>query len=135
MYVQERKAALARGLYMITMAIDNKPGTHYAILDAGNVLRRFGVTAPTIYHLRPEGLVWTTDLSQVQSVQKIDDESGAVARFQEALTRPVYHLLTNNCEHFARFVARGDRSSGQAVALGVVGVVAAVGLVAALTSD
>ena len=135
MYVQERKAALARGLYMITMAIDNKPGTHYAILDAGNVLRRFGVTAPTIYHLRPEGLVWTTDLGRVQTSQKIADEMGAVARFQDALTRPIYSLLTNNCEHFARFVAFGDRSSAQAVVLGVAGVVAAVGLVAALTND
>ncbi len=135
MYVQERRATVARGLYLITMAIENKPGTHYAILDAGNVLRRFGVTVPTIYHLRPEGLVSTTDLSRVQSAQKVDDESGAVARFQEALTRPVYRLLTNNCEHFARFVAFGDRSSGQAVALGVAGVVAAVGLVAAFTND
>jgi hypothetical protein len=134
-YVLGTESAGARGLYMVTMAIDNKPGTHYGILDAGNILRQFGAASPRIYHLRPQGLVWTTDLSRVLTVEKVEDERGAVARFQESLTRPIYSLLTNKCEHFARFVAVGDRSSGQAVLLGAASVVAAFSLVAALTND
>ena len=87
MYIPKRNVIVARGLYVVTMAIANKPGTHYAILDAGNLLRQFSVTAPTIYHLRPEGLIRTNDLTHVESVEKIDDEVGAITRFQEALAR------------------------------------------------
>ena len=47
MYAQLEQPRFARGLYLATMAIDNKPGTHYAILDVGNLLNRFGVRVPS----------------------------------------------------------------------------------------
>lgn len=132
MYAQTTNTQSPRGLFMVTMEIDNKPGTHYGIMDVGNVLVRPGVHVPTIYHLRPDGSTWTTDTSRLRSSKRIADETGATARFEAALHRSSYDVLTNNCEHFARLVAEGEHKSGQAVVVGIVGMVSLVGVFALL---
>ena len=134
MVIRFGEELLGRGLYIATRAVDDKPGTHYAILDIGNVLARPGVFAPVLYELRPRlGLTVTTDLSRLKTARRIADESGAISRFEQGVADQDYRLFTNNCEHFARFVAYGDRSSSQAFWLGAAGTIAAVAFLASLS--
>lgn len=64
-------------------------------------------------------------------------------RLQSKLTeleKKSYHLLFENCEHFARFVVTGRTSSRQVIratasVVAVVGIVAAAGVIDALTSN
>lgn len=118
---------LPRGIYLARVRLPHKPVAHYAILDIGNVLARQRTWAPVLYQLSPAGPTYcSADSFPLEVLERIHDEPGATQRFEQALARPDYSILGNNCEHFARFVASGIRTSRQ-----VWGVLVAVTLVAA----
>ena len=110
-------ANLQHGLYIVTTEIRNKPGQHYGILDFGNVLQPAGLCDPVVYQLLPP--VCLPVRYTRRAVDQIADEVAAAARFAEALGRPQYNVFTDNCEHFARYVAYGSRTSGRAALLGL----------------
>jgi len=101
------------GLCLATTDIPNKLGEHYGILDIGNVLGGAPSGAPILYQLTPSGVVGAPIDQELTIVDWIGDIDAARARFTQALQRPQYDLVTNNCEHFARYVAYGRRESSQ----------------------
>src|SRR5579862_3180299 len=130
MTLLQNQNVLARpGLYVVKTALPNKLGEHYGILDVGNRLRRSGVVGPVVYQLAPRGVIATEETTNLTIVAPVIDEMLAAVRFEEALKKSQYDLLTNNCEHFARFVAFGTSVSGQAQLLGLAGVAAVFGLI------
>ena len=126
--------SMSHGLYLATMSIPNKLGIHYGIHDVGNYLRQTGVVGPRIYQLSPDGLTWTTQTSRLTGAERIEDPAGAAKRFRDAIAKPTYDLFSNNCEHFARYIAKGKSESPQAFWLGV-GLFVAAGAVFASLGD
>jgi hypothetical protein len=63
--------------------------------------------------------------------KRILDERSAVQRLIEACGRPEYHLVGNNCEHFARHIATGVRESQQVQIFGLISILLGVAFAAA----
>jgi hypothetical protein len=117
---------LVPGLYWIAQQSQKKGVEHHAILDVGNCLRYRDVypTSPIIIHqtppsIRREPFVSTGDW---RMVMKIEDVLIARRRLLAVCSKPLYRVIDNNCEHFARYVATGKRESHQVQAVGFVGV-------------
>jgi len=106
------------GLYLLTQESDGKSVDHYGILDAGNRLgieeARFS-RQPVVVHQRPPSIQWNwlRETGKWRVKGKIADEAMAKARIKKAARDPLYRLFSNNCEHFARYVAYGIRESWQ----------------------
>lgn len=127
------------GLYLISrpslsqkkkrFGIPNVPYRHYAILDIGHTLRvraRAG-DGPVLVDLARER-VETLDSKSSIDVQSfagdillqgwneltlVDDVDGARERFDAVAADGRYHLLSRNCEHFARYICFGEAHSRQ----------------------
>jgi hypothetical protein len=98
---------------------------HHAILDVGNCLRYQDVypTSPIIVHQTPPSIrrdpfVSTGDW---RVVMKIEDVPNETRRLLAVCSHPLYSVIGNNCEHFARYVATGKHESHQDQAVGFVG--------------
>lgn len=123
---------LADGLYLARqtgLKLKGYPVTHYGIIDIGNTLGIEGVNTrngPTVIHQTPLKirLEYVGGDIPWEITERIGDIEGAKARILEGLKTPEYDMFTNNCEHFAKYVAHDNRVSGQVI----VGVGAAVGL-------
>lgn len=110
---------LEDGLYIIEQPAE-KNGiriTHFGILDVGNVLRHPNIDGshPIVVHQTPPNIradfLGNTGSWNIRG--KIEDIAGAIERIKEAAKNPSYDLFGNNCEHFARFIAQGERYSSQ----------------------
>lgn len=107
------------GLYLIEQPSEKNgiPITHYGVLDVGNLLRHPAIdgTHPIVIHQTPPSIradfLGNTGSWSVKG--KVDDIAGAIERIKEAIKNPNYDLFGNNCEHFARFVAFGQKHSTQ----------------------
>jgi hypothetical protein len=104
------------GLYLVMRKSAEKGVDHYGILDRGNLMGNPNIRSfsSIVIHLMPSGLCadWFRD-TEWCVIEKIADETGAIQRLREALSRPTYNLIFNNCEHFARHVAGRKRESTQ----------------------
>lgn len=117
------------GLYLVIQKSAEKGVDHYGILDRGNLAKNPHVHSfsAVVIHLMPPRLRvdWFQEADNWTSLGKIVDETGAIRRLQDALSRPNYNPLFNNCEHFARYVATGRHESTQVqAAVTVAGLVA-----------
>ncbi len=122
----------ADGLYLVKQRSAGKSGVeHYGILNIGNRLGDQPAAKPVVYHNTPPGLRadWLHDTGTWTIVGRITDEALGVARLRAAWANPSYDMLGNNCEHFALYVATGERKSPQVrsgVALVGIGIAVAV---------
>lgn len=105
------------GLYWLRQEADKFGLDHEAISDVGNRLHLSNVHFghPVVVHQKPPGITfeYVEDTGPWIVVEKIADEHAAIERLNQALTNPEYNLLSNNCEHFARYVATGVPESKQ----------------------
>lgn len=105
------------GLYLIKRRSSEKGVDHYGVLDIGNRIRHPQVDGinPVVIHKGANGnqIDWFQNTGIWETVSKVIDESGAIARLSEALKDPNYDLFGNNCEHFARFITTGKKESTQ----------------------
>ena len=79
---------------------------------------------PVIYHLTRDGI--KRDRLQDNPEWLLLGQSGnakaAFMRLSESFNRPCYRLVSNNCEHFARYVVTGRHESAQVQEAVVAGV-------------
>jgi len=105
------------GLYLLKQKSGEKGVDHYGILDIGNRIKHPKVDGinPTVVHQTSPNIKidWLQNTGSWEMLGPVTDENGAVNRMKEALKNPAYDLFSNNCEHFARFVATGKRESTQ----------------------
>jgi hypothetical protein len=126
-----------RGLFLVERRLANKPGRHVGILDVGNTFQqqRLGWWSSVVYQYGPTGITFEDLTAYWTTIKPITDVAGAVSRFREARLA-AYDLVTNNCEHFARYVASGSRESKQVQAWGwVLGITAACLVLSQLPGD
>ncbi|MEK6551022.1 MAG: hypothetical protein AABZ50_05210 [Pseudomonadota bacterium] len=121
---------LEDGLYLISQPAE-KNGVrieHFGILDIGNTLQHPKVNGehPVVVHQTPPHVRadWLGNTGNWSVLGRITDAAGAMQRLKAAFANPHYDLFGNNCEHFARFVAHGERRSNQ-IFWGGVGIIAA----------
>jgi hypothetical protein len=119
---------LSRGLHVVKRYSREKGVDHLAIADSGNVLRllrprdRFNhpyavalvelVSTGVEYRVFPDGL----DENEWSVLDAVADEAAAIARFrwvQRNVQRLRYDPVLNNCEHFAWYIATGEKKSPQ----------------------
>lgn len=118
------------GLYLAKRSATAKFVDHYGVIDVGNrvglVLAPRNTPLPVLIHQSQAGIRsdWLEGNWEIES--KIVDESAARKRIQVALGTPDYDLFGNNCEHFARFIATGERASVQLRTATVIAGLAAV---------
>lgn len=121
---------LREGLYLIKQKSERKGMDHYGILDIGNYLNhpQADGSHPIVVHQTPPSIRinWFKDTGKWTLVGKIIDEDAAIYRLQMALNDPTYDLFGNNCEHFARYIATGNKESRQLQSVGLVSVLAAI---------
>ena len=116
---------LAPGLYLAKFDSNKLGGLidHYGVLDIGNrsgfLIHPFAYTEPHIIHqthpeLRVDALSELGPIDVV-SVERIpaEKEQETTDLIRKAQEDPQYRLFDNNCEHFARGVATGERTSTQ----------------------
>lgn len=119
------------GVYLVkkqSTAIPRKQ--HYGVLVVGWPLRLFGFygSEPIIIH-RTE-TIRVEFAEATDSVWEIVDETpsheivSAAARASEEFRQPDYSVLTDNCEHTARYIVLGVRQSTQVASFvaGAIGV-------------
>lgn len=125
---------LPHGLYWIFNDSPKKGVKHHAILDVGNRLGYPDVSGwnPVIVHQTPPVICREPlgDPNGWHLVGRIADERGAIQRIVEACANPLYAFISNNCEHFARYVATGVRESKQVQGAGVLAGIVALFFVA-----
>ena len=96
---------------------------HWGVLDIGNLLENIysDGSHPIVWHkskktkdgLYPD-VSWLRDTGSWELVKVTTDISDAKKRLNKVLSKPRrYHLLENNCEHFANYVVQGVKVSGQ----------------------
>lgn len=104
---------------------------HHAVIDYADRLGFLGLGRPVIFELVSTGLrVRPYDPTEPWQRTRIADVDGARRRLQGVLEmeeRQQYKLLSNNCEHVARYIAFGEFRSEQIRT--VLTVCAVVGLV------
>lgn len=113
------------GLYLVSQPTE-KNGVridHFGILDVGNILQHPEVSGehPIVIHQTPPNIRadWLSNAGRWNVLGHITDVAGAMQRLKAAFANPQYDLFGNNCEHFARFVAQGERRSNQIFWAGV----------------
>ncbi len=126
------------GLYLAKQPgaiVKGYPVTHFGIIDIGNVLESPQVEkdSPTVVHQTPPEVrfEYVSDKQPWEITDRITDIDEAKKRIEKAVEEPEYDLFENNCEHFANFVAKGNKSSGQIV----IGTVATLGAIALLITS
>ena len=122
------------GIYLAKKPAEKFGGLieHYGIIEVGNILNLVAADLNTlvVYHQTAEkGFTYEyisspspwTIIGRVRNENLMDARS----RLINASTEPNYDLWGNNCEHFARYVASGEKTSSQ-----LNGCLAVTGLVA-----
>jgi hypothetical protein len=109
---------LADGIYLVCQKAREKMGVdHYGVLDIGNRLNIAGVCddQPRVIHQTPPQITVSSliETGAWEVLSQALNETEASIRFWRAIKDPVYNAVTNNCEHFARFVITGNRESRQ----------------------
>jgi hypothetical protein len=126
---------LTPGLYWIAQKSPSKGVEHHAILDVGNRMRHWDIDprCPVILHQTPPSVRRDpfVGTGTWKIIMKIADEPQAVARLIAACSNPIYNATSNNCEHFARYVATGKRESRQVQGAGFIGVLVGIAWAAA----
>ena len=115
---------LADGLHLARqtgLKVKGYPVTHYGIIDVGNALGIPGVETekgPTVIHQTPPEIQFEHIGADPpwEITARVEDIEGAKCRTVEGLKTPEYNMFTNNCEHFAKYVARDSKVSGQVIA-------------------
>jgi hypothetical protein len=125
---------LEDGLYLVEQKSVFKGNNilHYGVLDVGNILNhpKYLHENPLILHQTPPQIradyLSNTGIWTVRGVVTLEDLDAAIKRIQDALKNPHYDLFGHNCEHFARYVTQGKRTSHQVMA--AVGTAAILGV-------
>lgn len=125
---------LTSGLHVIRVKRPEKLFTHVALLDLGLLPMVGRDTARAVVVELTEPTLRMSYLDDMpfrwEYLRPVRDELGAIARWPQAVRRPSYDPLLNNCEHLVSFVETGERRSPQRDwGLAVAGV-AAIGCVA-----
>jgi hypothetical protein len=108
----------SKGFYLIKQKSQSKGKIdHYGILDVGNTMGFPEVDSrhPIVIHQTPPKIT-VNRLDQTGNwkvMGKITDERDAKKRIYIASRNPVYNLFSNNCEHFARYIAYKKSESMQ----------------------
>lgn len=107
-----------------------KGGEHYGVGVSGWRSGRFGSFSAVAVQLFPRGVAVTPwDESWGPALQAAVDAEAALQRLERA-TVNTYDFVTQNCEHFARYVVTGTRESRQiqgGLALAALGALILVG--------
>ncbi|XDD45585.1 hypothetical protein AB3N60_12820 [Leptospira sp. WS39.C2] len=125
MYINEYE--LTKGLYLVKKPAEKFLGLvdHYAVIDAGNtsgLFSNFGQGPILIEKIVGKGNVYRYMSGDWTILGKVKDHHifAATLRLAQALNDPSYDLLGNNCEHFARFIAEGRKTSKQVNSFGAI---------------
>lgn len=107
------------GMFLLKKQSTKIPGAeHYGVLVAGRPLRSLGVPSnqPVLIH-RELGMRadWADGTGEWKMVEQVpaDQIQSALARARKVFNEPNYDLLTNNCEHTARYIVSGEKRSTQ----------------------
>ena len=115
------------GLYWIVQVSPMKGVEHHAILDVGNRMRcqDVGRWQDMIVHQTPPAIRRepAAGTGHWNVLQRIADEGGSIRRLVAVCANPGYCVISNNCEHFARYIASGIRESHQLQRVGAVALV------------
>lgn len=105
------------GMYLVVQRSERKGVVHEAILIAQRWFDDTFIDAsdPIVVHQVPPRIRrdQALDTGPWMIVAKIADGAGAMRRLMVAIRTPNYHLLWNNCQHFARYIAYGKKESPQ----------------------
>jgi hypothetical protein len=108
------------GIFLVKKQSTKIPlAEHYGVLVTGTPLGEFGIpsNAPVIIHRTPDiRAEWAEETGAWEMVEQVPPHQTqfAVARALEEFERPNYYPLTNNCEHTARYITSGEKTSTQA---------------------
>jgi hypothetical protein len=128
------------GLYLVTQRSPAKGVDHYGVVDCGNHFGfpHYSALDSVVFHQTPPRMRcdWVQYTGSWKLLDRIVDEAGARTRLLEVLAnKPGYHLIVNNCEHVARYVAYGKSESSQLTAgVALVGLTV-LGVLAISSSD
>jgi hypothetical protein len=105
--------------------------THYGVIEIGNILKlvRADSRFPIVYHQTADnGFCFEYLDGNWSIIGKVKNDQLGVARQRliAASKEKGYDLFGNNCEHLARFVTEGKKTSSQMQAAGVVAGIAAI---------
>ncbi len=123
------------GIFLVRKRSTKIPvADHYGVLVNGEPLVAFGVPPynPVIIHRTPDiRAEWADNTGIWEAVDEVpsDQTQSVVNRASEAFNDPNYYVLTNNCEHTARYITSGEKKSTQVEWLIVGGLAALVWLV------
>jgi hypothetical protein len=105
------------GIFLVKKQSTKIPGAqHYGVLVAGEPLRWIPHNEPVVIHrtldMRAD---WADTTGVWELVEQVppDQTQSAVARASMVFDEPDYYLLTNNCEHTARYITSGEKRSTQ----------------------
>ncbi|WP_345990159.1 lecithin retinol acyltransferase family protein [Sulfurimonas sp. HSL1-2] len=113
------------GLYLAVQPSEKNgiPISHYGVIDIGNILEHpeSDGSHPIVIHQTPPSIRadWLGHTGNWDIIGKVTDTQKAIQRIKEALENPEYDLFGNNCEHFARYVTEGVKTSRQVFWAGV----------------
>jgi len=119
------------GIFLMKKPSTKLPGEHYGVLISGEALRFLGLYGyPSVVVERTSEIraVWAEETGIWQVLEQVPhhETEAAVARARAVFNDPNYYLLTNNCEHTARYIISGEKRSTQIDWYVSVGLVAAV---------
>jgi hypothetical protein len=106
------------GVFLLKRPSIKFPGEHYGVLIAGGPLGFFGIPSnqPVVIQ-RTEQIQaeWADTTGNWDLVDEVppDQIAPALARASKVFADPNYYLLTNNCEHTARYIIYGEKKSTQ----------------------
>ena len=107
------------GVFLMKKQSTKLPGAeHYGVLISGEPLRFLGLHGcpPVVIHRTSEMKTdWAETTGSWQVIEQVrpDQTQPAVARARAVFNDPNYYLLTNNCEHTARYIISGQKLSTQ----------------------
>src|SRR5882672_10997229 len=107
------------GIFLVRKPSTKIPvADHYGVLVNGESLKAFGVPPynPVIIHRAPDMRAERADATGIwEAVDEVphNQTQFAVGRVAEAFDDPNYYVLTNNCEHTARYITSGEKRSTQ----------------------
>ena len=107
------------GIFLLKKQSIKIPGAeHYGVLVAGEPLRSFGIPSnqPLLIHREVDMRAdWADETGTWKMVEQVptDQTQSVLARARKVFNEPDYHLLTNNCEHTARYIISGEKRSTQ----------------------
>src|SRR5438445_9059459 len=98
---------------------------HYGVLVTGHLVRQFGINSSSPIVIHQTYPIPRVDWAESTGTWDILGQvlpslvPSAMERVSLAFNDPNYDLFANNCEHFARFIASGQKTSTQLWAWGL----------------